>query len=287
MSSSSVEPGGLELLNTDTVTPEEIKRFREFYTNTKHSQNKSYEFWLEFGPDVVKRHKSRTVLWHSGPETLLGPMPALHQYICQAFRDGIEYEMILSQTLGASKSDLLDLVSVAFIHSGHPGMYLVAETMTDFFRDYEQKEGPGFPAGWAYDATAFDSGMDYSTLGASKQDLDKLFAWYEQNIGEIPRYVQMLAKYRPDLLKAYRNRYEHAIRESLPKQMMPYVHIHYNVFRGFSEAIRENILLAKAFGLKKSQVLDAVFSAILHTGANGLDTVDRAAGDLLESYPEV
>jgi hypothetical protein len=286
MSSSSVEPGGLELLNVDSVTPEELEQFRAFYSETKNSQNKSYEFWLEFRPEVVKRHKARTVQWHTGPKSLCSPLAPLHVYVIQAFPDGIEYEMVLAQTMGAKKSDLLDLVSVAFIHSGHPGMYMVANTVTDFLRTYEEREGPGFPAGWEFDPNAFDSGMDYSSLEASREDLDKLFGWYEGTIGTVPGHVQMLAAYRPDLLKAYRNRYEHAIKESLPKQMLPYVHIHWNVIRGFEAGIRENVLLGRALGMTKLQLLDAIFSAVLHSGASSLDIAYEAVGDLLLGYDE-
>ncbi len=289
MSSSSVEPGapeGLELLNAESITPEEIEQFRAFYSDTKHSQNRSYEFWFQYRPEVVKRHKARTIHWNTGRKSLCSPLGPLHYYVIRAFPDGIEYEMILAQTLGAKKSDLLDLLSVAFIHSGHPGMYAVADTVSEFLSSYEEQEGLGFPDGWEFDPHAFDSGMDYTSLTASQEDLDALFGWYERMIGYVPKHVQMLAEFRPDLLKAYRNRYEHAIKESMPKQMMPFLHINYNVIRGFSDGIRENVLLGRTLGLTKSQILDAIFSAVLQSGANALDVAYDSVGDLLRAYDE-
>jgi hypothetical protein len=286
ISESSVEPGGLNLLNTDDVTPEELANFREFYSATKGSQNKSYEFWVEFRPDVLKRHKARTVQWYLGGDYPIQAMACLHQYVITQFRDGIDYEMRLSQTHGAKKTDILDVLSVAFIHSGHPGMYLASE-MAPFLRDYQEKPNPNrFPANWDFDPHAFDCGMDYSTLTASREDIQALLGWYEKTCGEVPRNVRFLAEYRRDLLKAYRNRYEHAIRDSLPKQMLPYLMLHYNVYRGFGDGIRENILLARAMGMSRQQVLNAVCSAILHTGANAMDRVSEVAGDLSATFPD-
>src|SRR5436190_21817925 len=68
------------------------------------------------------------------------------------------------------------------------------------------------------DAGAFDSGMDYTTRDASDGDIELPMAWYERVVGEVPRSAQVLARHRPGLLKVYRNRYEQAIRDSLPKQ---------------------------------------------------------------------
>jgi hypothetical protein len=284
---SSIEPGGLDLLNTDDVTAEELANFREFYSATKGSQNKSYEFWLEFRPDVLKRHKARTVQWYLGGSYPIQAMACLHQYVIRAFPDGIDYEMRLSQTHGAKKTDLLDLLSVAFIHAGHPGMYTAAEVAAPILRDYVEKPSPErFPANWDFDPRAFDCGMDYSTLAASPGDIRALLDWYQRTCGEVPRNIRFLADQRPDLLKAYRNRYEHAIRDSLPKQMLPYLMLHYNVYRGFGDGIRENVLLCRAMGLSRQQVLNAVCSAILHTGANGMDTVAAVAGDLFETFPD-
>jgi hypothetical protein len=96
--------------------------------------------------------------------------------------------------------------------------------------------------------------------------------------------VRFLAQHRPGLLKAYRDRYEHAIRDSLPKQMLPWLMLNYNVVRGFHEGIRENVLLGRALGMTKEQLLDAICFGVLHAGANALGIAEEAAGDLLRQY---
>jgi hypothetical protein len=281
------EPGGLDLQNPEAVSAEELDRFRQFYTNTKGAQNRSYEFWLEFRPDVVKRHKARTVQWVLGEPDTTQILSMIHQYATVGFAEGVAYEIRLANKLGALKSDILDVLSIAFIHSGHPGMYQ-AVGAAQLLRDYENMtaDRARFPAGWAFDPDAFTSGMDFSSMESTPADVAALNEWYLGKIGEVPRHVKFLGKYRPDLLKASRNRYEHAIRESLPAQMLPYLMLHYSTYRGFEDGIRENLLLARAFGFTRTQVLNAVLSAVLHAGANALDLVDRVDDGLIDTFPD-
>lgn len=285
MSTVELPPDGMNLLEPDVTTDEEIAQFRKFYAFAKKEQNKSYEFWLEFRPDVLKRHKLRTATRTVGPGYPLPALAALHQYVISAFTDGIGYEIELARTMGARRGDVLDTISVAFIHSGHPGMYEVTRH-ADALRNYtEVPDAERFPPNWSFDPGAFDSGMDYSVREASPEDLGRLTDWYERVLGEVPKNAKFLAEHRPDLLKAYRNRYEHAIRESLPAQMLPFLMLHYNVVRGFKDGIRENALLAKALGLTKPQVLNAICLAELHGGAEVFDVVDEAAGDVIAQLP--
>jgi hypothetical protein len=275
---------GLDVSNPDVTTAEEIEAYRAEYLGTNKGLLDSFEFWLEFRPDVLKRHKARTRHFRTTAEPdypLVTLLAATHQYVIESFREGVAYEMRLAQTLGATRADLLDLLSVAWIHSGHPGMYAAAAS-SDFLRDYRDPEPvERFPPAWSFDPRAFDSGIDYSTREASREDMDRLQDWYERTLGEVPGYVRFLAHHRPALLKAYRNRYEHAIRDSLPKQMLPFLLLHHNVVRGFREGIRENVLLGRALGMTREQLLDAICSAVLHAGAEALSIADEAAGDLL------
>lgn len=275
---------GLDVSNPDVTTPEEIASYRAEYTGTNKGLLDSFEFWLEFRPDVLKRHKARTRHFSSLTEPrspLVQILAAIHQYTIMGFREGVAYEIRLAQNLGATRADILDTLSVAFIHSGHRGMFAAA-AYRDYLRAYEEPEPTErFPENWSFEPSAFDSGMDHSTREASAQDMERLRAWYRETIGEVPRHVEFLARHRPGLLKAYRDRYEHAIRDSLPKQMLPYLLLNHNVVRGFRDGIRENVLLGRAMGMRREQLLDAICFAVLHAGVNALDAADEAAGDLL------
>ncbi len=276
---------GLDVTNPDVTTPEEIAAYRAEYHGTNKGLLDSFEFWLEFRPDVLKRHKARTRHFRTAKEPdrpLVQILAAIHEYTVTAFAEGVAYEIRLAQSLGATRSDILDTLSVAWIHSGHRGMYAAA-AYADYLRTYEEPEPqtPRFPEGWEFDPHAFDSGMDFSTRDATPDDIAALRDWYRRTLGEIPPHVDFLATHRPGLLKAYRDRYEHAIRDSLPKQMLPYLLLNHNVVRGFRGGIRENVLLGRALGMTREQLLDAICFAVLDAGVNALDVVEDAAGDVL------
>lgn len=277
---------GLDLLSPDVTTQAEIEAFHRTYEGTNKGHLDSYEFWVEFRPDVLKRHKARTRHYrgaeakaHRGP----GILGQIHQYTIDGFAEGVAYEIRLAQSsCGVTRADILDTLSVAFIHTGHQGMYAAAASK-DYLRTYlDPPPTDRFPPSWSFDPRAFDSGMDFSTPEVLPGDLDRLREWYLRTIGEIPRYVELLARHRPSLLKAYRDRYEHAIRDSLPKQMLPYLMLNYHVSRGAAEGIRENVLLGRALGMTREQLLDAICGSVLYSGINVLEVVDRAVGDLLE-----
>jgi hypothetical protein len=279
---------GLDVTNPDVTTQEEIEAYRAEYLGTNKGLLESFEFWLEFRPDVLKRHKARTRHFRSATEPdrpLVQILAAIHEYTIRAFPEGIAYEIRLAHSLGATKSDILDTLSVAWIHAGHRGMYAAA-AYADYLRTYEEPEPrgtPRFPDGWEFEPRAFDSGMDFYTRAATPEDLAALEGWYRRTLGEVPAHVSFLAARRPGLLKAYRDRYEHAIRDSLPKQMLPYLLLNHHVVRGSRGGIRENALLGRALGMTREQLLDSICFAVLHAGANALDVVEEAAGDVLAS----
>lgn len=285
MAEASSIQDGLDVSRPDLTTPAEVAAFHAEYERTNKGRLDSYEFWIEFRPDVLKRHKARSRFLF-GDEAVSFQVPvqllAIHQYAIEAFRGGIGYEIRLAQTNGAQKTDILDTLSVAFIHSGHAGMYAVRAEATEALRDYvDPPPGDRFPPNWEFDPGAFDSGMDYTTREASEEDVERLMAWYETVLGEVPKSARFLARRRPNLLKAYRNRYENAIRDSLPKQMLPYLLLNHHVTCGNADGIREHALLARATGMTTEQMLDSISLAVLFAGAETLGLVEDAAGDLL------
>jgi hypothetical protein len=122
--------------------------------------------------------------------------------------------------------------------------------------------------------------MDFSTREVLDGEMELLEAWYLRTIGEIPPYVPFMREHRPRLLKSWRNRYENILVE-LPKQVMPYTQLHFNVMRGWGDGIRESVLLAKAFGMTKEQVYEPLFSPMINTGPEAYTIVSQAAGDVL------
>jgi hypothetical protein len=284
----SIEPAqdGLDLTNLDSITPEEVAAFRNYYTRVKGQPMPALEFWLEFRPDVMKRYRAgvrHTTSAEEHDHPLLHAMAMLHFYAVTGYEDGIEYEVKLCHEGGATKAEILDLLAVAFIHGSPRGMRFVASGASSQLRDWVEPEPRAkWPAGWSCDPDALRSGADFSTQDASAEDIKRIVAWYRATLGEVPSYVDFLARNRPGLLKAYRNRFEHAIRDELPTQMLAYAVLNMNVARGFAEGIRESVLLGSALGMTRPQLTDAITWGLYYGGVDAIGVAQRAAGDLLD-----
>src|SRR5262249_48908506 len=138
-----------------------------------------------------------------------------------------------------------------------------------------------WPAHWNVDAAAFSSGIDFSSIDLLPNELELIEGWYEETCGEVPRWVGFLAEHRPQLLKVYRNRFEHSVREAMPKQMFPFLQLHFNTLRGFQEGIREAVLMGRGFGMTRDDLLDAILWAWVYGGPAAISIVEEAAGDVL------
>ncbi len=280
------EGDGLDVSNPDVTTQEEIDNFRAFYKRTKNEVMPAHEFWLEFRPDVLKRQRGRVRLNRVGGEgarQLPHILGYVHLYTVLGFEDGIRYEVELSRSYGASRAEILDTLAIAYLHAGPLGIRYVQSGAGQILRDYQDPEpSDRYPAGWSFDPKAFDSGIDWSVPEATGQDMDRVRDWYRRTLGEIPPYVAFMADHQPDLLKAYRNRLEHAIRDALPKQMVPYMWIQYNVARACAEGIREAVLLGRAFGMTRGQMVEAIGWGMSYGGPGGYSTAIQAAGDVLD-----
>jgi hypothetical protein len=290
--SVGVEPAadGLDLTSLDTITPAEIEAFRAYYERVKGHSMPALEFWLEFRPDVMKRYRAGVRETTSDEERghpLLHAMAMLHYYAVTGYEDGIAYEVRLVRAGGATKAEVLDMLAVAFIHGSPRGMRFVERAATPLLREWNEPEPvERWPAGWSFDPTVLRSGADFSRQDASPADTERIVHWYEDTLGEVPRYVSFLAARRPGLLKAFRSRFEHAIRDALPTQMMAYALLNLNVARGFADGIRESALLGRALGMTQTQLLDAVCWGIYYGGPDALGIADRAVADVIDSLGE-
>jgi hypothetical protein len=275
---------GINLSALDTMTEEEAQQFRSFYKKNLGVSHPGFDFWIdEDRPDVLKRYRAyaedqtRTGSLDLGKVTIVGGF--LPFYALSGYREGIRFITHMYQKLGLSRSQVLEVQAVAFLYNGPRGSETVAEAL-DGYNWIEPEEPAKFHDNWGPDPAAFKSGIDYTVREILPGEAEKMRRWYELTLGEVPRYVDFLLRYRPQLLKSWRNRYENILVE-LPKQVMPYTQLHWNVMRGFGDGIRENILLARAFGMTKDQVFTSIFSSMLNAGPEALNIVDEYADDVL------
>lgn len=285
---------GLDLDTIDTTTPEEIAAFRSYVLEARQGKLmyplSAYTVLLNNRPDMLKLHFRQMHGVHAIPTeeghfTILTATTMLHWYVCNRYEEGIIHEIRGCQGYGASKEQVNEILAIAFMHCGPSGFRFVYHAAFDYLQSYIEPEDktPTFPANWAPDPTALKSGMDFSSPDFTADDKRKLFSWYEQTIGEVPRSVQFLAKHNPTYLKADRGKLEGTMRGALPKQLLPFMLLHYNMNRGFKDGMREAALLGKAWGMTKAQLFHALTIGVGYmTGLEGLYIAEEAVGDILD-----
>ena len=206
---------GLNLDNIEETSPEEVNAYLS-YARAAPAHHSLYvmtanTIWLENRPDFAKLHY-RNVLPNffraerSGYPVLtrglfmqsVGQLPV---YISLDWEDGIANEFRVLQGLGISKAQLMEIVMTAQIYAGMRGLQGVYRAVAPFIRDFQDRHEPAeFPEGWAPDMAAFTSGLDLSTPHLTEADKKALLEWYDKTTGEVPKWVQFLAKHHPDLL---------------------------------------------------------------------------------------
>jgi hypothetical protein len=259
--------------------------YRELFGRPHHG----LDFWLAERPDVLERYRAfgattAHVFMPGQPESgwRLRSFWLYTFYALSGYAAGIRYLVHLHQQIGLTRDEILEGIGIAFIHGGPRGMETVAEALADY-QWVALPRRAEFPASWGVDPAAFRSGIDYASPSLTTEELRKIEAWYERWLGEVPRYVRLLASLRPELLKAHRTRYENLIRV-LPKQVLPMTLLANEVLRGFEPGIRENVLLARGFGVAKDDVLDEINAALIFGGMEAVEAVDRAVGDVLDKW---
>jgi hypothetical protein len=166
----------------------------------------------------------------------------------------------------------------------HIGLDLWLDTRPDVLKRYRQYSDTATPRTFEDDHRITGAGFTtFYARSASAAEVGLMRDWYARTLGEVPPYVELLLELRPELLKAYRDRYENLLRE-LPTEFIPSSLLHYDVIRGFGEGIRENVLLLRALGVSRDLVVSIAGSASLNGGMAGFSILANAAGDVLRDW---
>jgi hypothetical protein len=276
---------GLDLSNMTELSAEERAEWAGFYNKTLGHSHIGLDFWVENGPETLKRYRlysdcaTPNQYESSRKIVVFGYLP---YYALIGYDVGVRYLLYTRQRMGMTREQILEGIAISFLVHGPAGMETIARAL-EHFEWIEPEQPAEFPDGWAPDAAALSSGLDFSTREMQRGEAELVRTWYEETIGEVPRYVDFLLRNRPELLKAYRNRFEHSVK-ILPKQILPTTLLHYNVIRGFRDGIREDVLLCRSFGVEKELVLNTIGSASLNGSMEGFNIVDEAAGDVFAQW---
>jgi len=276
---------GLELGDMENVSGQEVSAFANFYNSVLGHRHIGLDLWLDTRPDVLKRYRqysdTATPRTFEDDHRITGAGFTTF-YAVVGYDVGVRYAVRMMQVAGLNRAQVYENLAICFLVGGPRGM----ETIALALRDYEWLEPTRpatFPDGWAHRPEFLRSGLDFSTREMLDGEMELLEDWYVRTLGEVPPYVELLLDLRPALLKAYRNRYENLLRE-LPTEFIPASLLHYDVIRGFGEGIRENVLLLRALGVSREQVVNIAGSASLNGGMAGFSIMARAAGDVLRDW---
>jgi hypothetical protein len=245
-------------------------------------------------PDLIGRYRPDAVKrWVAQGDAAVGPgslrtnLRYLHYYAIIGHSDGVLYEMALAARAGHRRAEVIDTLTLATLHSPSYGLHYMARRVDDAIARYTERDEPfDWPSGWVSDPAAFRSGMDFSRRETDPDEVDALRDWWRRVAGEVPAHVDFLAAYRPELLKANRGRLETAA-TALPKQMVAWLLLHFEVVRGHDAGIREAALMARGLGMRRIHGVDAIASAMLYAGQGGVSTAARAAADVFATWPDV
>jgi hypothetical protein len=279
---------GMDLRDLDVTTPEQAEGLRRYYRDAKDTVMPEYEFWLEHRPDVAKRRILFNMMCRS-EEARRFMLPSLMGWIAYytltGYADGIVYQIANAQKVGAPRALIVDAFAVAQLFGDLERMGSIQASGADaYLADYRDPEPrPIFPDGWAHDPAAFRSGLDFSTPELSAAEGDMLRAWYRACLSEVPPWVERMLASAPSLLKAYRNRFEHAL-EVAPRQVMPYLLIHLNLLLGLRAGVREAFLLGRGFGMTREQLMDGIGRMVSYGGMAAVSIAVEVADDVFASY---
>jgi hypothetical protein len=205
----------------------------------------------------------------------------LPMYILYGWETGIYNEFRHLQSRGLSKAQLMELVMFAQMQAGMRGLQHVYNAVGRYLPDW--RDGPGevpLPDGWAPDPDAFKAGLDLSTRAFTESDRARVVEWYQRTIGYVPNSVAFATKYHPEFYKWHRARWE-IIFQKLPKQTAPYVMLRQHMLTGNTEALREAVLLGKAWGITREWLVHGFVVTAYYTGFEALSRAYEAVADII------
>ena len=208
----------------------------------------------------------------------------LPMYILYGWETGIYNEFRHLQSRGLSKAQLMELVMFAQIQAGIRGLQHTYNAVGKYLPDWRDGNGEvPLPKGWAPEPDAFKTGIDLTTRDLSTEDRKKVVDWYESTIGYVPNSVAFAMKYHPEFYKWYRARWE-VIFQKLPKQTAPYVMIRQQMLAGNADALREAVLLGKAWGITKEWIAQGIAITGWYCGFEALSKAHEAVADIMEDW---
>jgi hypothetical protein len=286
-----IDIGGLNLDEPFTLEPKEWSEFARVHGGPLGFPEgmPTLRMWSEYRPDLVKIHRMN--MRHDGPhvpgKAALPFITAdLHTYLLFQWQYGVQYELVIGQNLGVSREEILDAIAVASLDTISRGLdSACTDTVRAMLRDWPDVNPSNsgcFPAHWPTDRSVLTSGIDLGEPGLTGAEKSRLEEWYLKATGEVPPWFGYMTAIAPGMVKTHRIRFERALRVS-PPAALPFYRLHYAIQLRNEDAIRENFLLGRAFGMTDEDLRGTILHGLLISGGptNGA-YVQRALGGLFD-----
>jgi hypothetical protein len=287
---------GLDL-TTDAFTAEEKERtlawYREVHDHGELDLAPFSRFMLEHDPVGFKRLRRHLIALEDeldGPAlpVAAGVLMFVHTYIVLGMGKGALYEIIAMRELGASRAEIMETVRLGALHGGPRGINALAEVAGDYLREWHEDVATesriAWPDGWAPDVQRFRSGIDLGSDELEPGEADLVRDWYRGLLGEVPPQVDFLARVSPRAFKTQRARFETTVTGALPAQIIPLLSLHLSAVRLWPEPLRRAVQTAKALGVRRGELIAALYWAGVYGTDIVMETAMGAAGDILEDW---
>jgi hypothetical protein len=284
-------PLSMDLDTLETTTNDEINaEILRLTANRQALYDLSSELiMLDYRPEFAKLHRrgSRSLGQGLKSASLLDSVGHLFVYIHMGWEIGILNTLHSCRRQGMTRDEVLDVFMAGQLTGGPRGAEVTYRAVWMMIKDYQARPEPAeWPDGWGPDPEAFRCGLDLSTTELTPADSRAITDWYERTIGEVPKSVTFAAENHPRFLKNYRAKWEGAFKGGAPKQLLPYMTLRYTTVTGFRDGVRESALLAKAWGVTRPYIIQAVMSAAYYQhGLPAISVAQDALQDVLADMP--
>lgn len=283
------------------LDPQELQRLVGAYADTHGGStlNRFVSFMAKLRPDAFKRYRLwvETVPRGRGLQTrgsFIQPL-LIHYYTVIRYALGLLYMIHFGRRDGLSRHEVADIFTLAWLTAGPPAANFAAteaEQYMDLWASLqpdEEQTSFAWPPDWKIDPSAFESGIETNGAGddgaLTNRDLALLREWHLRVEGEVPGYVEFLARHYPLALKTYRARYEQTMKGRLPKQFVAMCLLQLAMSAGDPDSLRRSLHMAKVFGVSKGQLVQMIALTQMFVGDVRLDAVIAVISRELETWP--
>lgn len=280
-----VDSRGLDFQNLDGITPEEVQAYRADQLKEDGNAQSGFDYLMDVNPRALKSYRYFATSIqppYRDPRFAASVFGWLGYYAYLDFDEGVRYSVTPVMRAGFTRAQVEEGMSIAFMCGGTRALVTIGRALADYQWPEPAEDVNPWPDDWQPDPAAFASGLDFSTNELLPGEQEKIVGWYEGTIDWVPSWVHYFGRHNQRALKGWRYRYENAL-VTLPKQILPLSFITAGVQFKHEELLRENVLLARAFGTTLDDVLQSIDTCAVY-GTEKVGFAYRHVGDLLDAW---